>query len=565
MFAQDRRAADFVVRGSVVCTLDTARPWAQAFAVRDGTIVSVGDEDEVKAVTDARTRTVQAEGGMVMPGLIDVHSHVGFGGQAAAWELVLSPMFGVEEILGAVRDRAGRLGPDEWVVGGVVISPVFHAMGDPEMLAALDEASLGRPVMLRDDSLHNRWVNSRALRILGVDAASQDPVGGSYVRDTAGRPVGLLLGRPSTDAELAARRSSGDLHERDLRSARTAVSILNSVGVTATQDAATMGAWLDVFTELDRAGELNAWIVGSMPAREFIESGPVGNDLFATAPKRRSAHVRPDFVKGILDGVPMTRTSKFLDPYKPDPFAPQGVPVGHACPFHGEGLFSDDELLQLLEDALSHGLHAKLHATADATVRQVLDAVAVMRERHGDGPVFHIAHPEFVHPDDVARFAELGVVPDASPVLWFPNPMNGTIAQQVQDHYMERIWPLRELHAAGALIAAGSDWPVAMPLPNPWLSIQTMVTRRSPDPMFPGSLAADQALDLDTAVRAHTVNAARAMGLAGQTGQIAPGMSADFIVLDRNVFDTPVEQIHATRVQQTWFAGRLVHEGTPSD
>jgi predicted amidohydrolase YtcJ len=176
--------------------------------------------------------------------------------------------------------------------------------------------------------------------------------------------------------------------------------------------------------------------------------------------------------------------------------------------------------------------------------------------------VFHIAHPEFVHPDDVARFAELRVVADASPVLWFPNAMNDIIAQQVQDHYMERVWPLRELHDAGTLVAAGSDWPVAMPVPNPWLSVETMITRRSPDPSFPGSLAPDQALDLDTAVRSHTVNAARAMGLAQRTGQLSPGMSADFIVLDRNLFDTPIEQIHATQVQQTWFAGHLVHEGS---
>jgi predicted amidohydrolase YtcJ len=183
-----------------------------------------------------------------------------------------------------------------------------------------------------------------------------------------------------------------------------------------------------------------------------------------------------------------------------------------------------------------------------------------MRERHGDGPVFHIAHPEFVHPDDVARFKELGVVADASPVLWFPSPINEVIALQIQDHYMDRVWPLRELHDAGALVAAGSDWPVAMPQPNPWLSIETLVTRRSPDPAFPGSLAADQALDLATAIQAHTVNPAQAMGLAGEIGRLSPGTSADFVVLDRNLFEIPVDRIHATRVRQTWFAGRLVHD-----
>jgi predicted amidohydrolase YtcJ len=441
------------------------------------------------------------------------------------------------------------------------MSPVFQAVGTREMLAALDRASKGRSVMLRDDSLHNRWVNSRALDILGIDGSSLNPVGGSYPRDAVG-PVGLLLEQPSTDAELAVRQSTGDSRARDLQSVRTAVSIFNSAGITATQDAATMGAWLDVFNELDRAGQLNAWVVGSMPAREFVESGPVGPALFDTAADRRSAHVRPDFVKAVLDGVPMTRTSKFLDPYKPDPFGSSGEASGHHCPFHGSGLFTDDDLGRLIEAAVSRRLNVKLHATGDGTVRQALDAIQLIRERHGDGPVFHIAHPEFVDPDDVGRFAGLRVVADASPVLWFPGPINNVIAQQVQDHYMDRIWPFADLHAAGALIAAGSDWPVGVPVPDPWLSMETMVTRRATDQAFPGTLAGRQALSLSTAIAVHTVNAARAAGLADVTGRLSPGLSADFIVLDRNLFAVPVDQVHATQVRETWFSGCLVHDAT---
>jgi hypothetical protein len=318
-----------------------------------------------------------------------------------------------------------------------------------------------------------------------------------------------------------------------------------------------MGSWLDVFTELDRADQLNAWIVASMPAREFVESGPVGTALFDTAATRRSAHVRPDFVKCLLDGVPMTRTAKFLTPYQPD--------QAHPCPFHGAGLFTDTELHEVLDAAITRGLHAKLHATGDATVRQVLDAVAIMRDRHGDGPVFHIAHPEFVDPDDLVRFAELEVVADVSPVLWFPHPINDIIAAQVDGHYLASMWPLRALHEAGALVAAGSDWPVATAAPNPWLSIETMITRRNPDPAFPGTLAADQALDLPTALAAHTTHPARAMGLHHETGRLEPGLSADFVVLDRNLFGGNVEQIHETQVRQTWFAGRLVHDADVDD
>lgn len=183
-----------------------------------------------------------------------------------------------------------------------------------------------------------------------------------------------------------------------------------------------------------------------------------------------------------------------------------------------------------------------------------------MRERYGDGPVFHIAHPEFVHPDDVARFGTLGVIADASPVLWCLGPMNAVIAQQVQPHYMERIWPFADLCGAGAVVAAGSDWPVAASAPDPWLSIQTMITRRGIDPVFPGTLAAGQALSRGAAFAAHTVNAAQAMGLGNVTGKLSLGMSADFILVNQDILTVPVERIHATRVKQTWFNGRLVHD-----
>lgn len=550
--------ADLVVRGAIY-TMDADRPWAEALAVRDGQVVAVGDEARILALAGPRTTVTSSGDGMVMPGIVDVHSHLGPGGQAAAWELSLPPASSPQAVLTAVTDWADTVGLDEWVVGGTLSGPVFRAAGTREMLAALDKASMGRPVMLRDDSLRNRWVNSRALEILGVDERSLDPAAGSYLRDAAG-PVGLLFGQPSADAELAAKRSRADTRHRDLRSARTAVSIFNAAGITATQDAATTGAWLDVFRALDKAGQLNAWVVGSMPARAFTEPGPAGPALFDTAGARRSPHVRPDFVNAVLDGVPMTRTARLLEPYKPYPFAAYREPGGHHDVSRGSALFSDDELHELLEAAISRGLNVKLHAAGDGTVRQALDAIEAMRARYGYQPIFHIAHPGFVHPDDVDRFGELRVVADASPAQWFPGPVSSMTGQQVPGHYMDRIWPLEDLRDAGALIAAGSGWPLAAAVPDPWLSIETMVTRRGLDPAFPGVLAGGQALRLSAAILAHTVNAARAAGLGEQTGRLAPGLAADFIMLDRNLFTIPVDQIHGTRVRETWFAGRLVHE-----
>lgn len=552
--------ADLVIRGVPIATMDPGQPWAEALAVRNGRILAVGDASAVAQVCGPATRVVEPDAVMVLPGLIDAHTHVGFAGRQVAWELSLSPMAGLSDVLAAVRARAARVDPDEWVVGGIIGGAVLNAVGDRDALDALDAASLGRPVMLRDDSMHNRWINSRALRLIGATADTPDPADGHYGRDEHGTPVGPLFEGVSTRAEAAVRDSTPDMRERDLHSVRTALSILNSHGVTATMDAATMGVWLDAFIELDNAGELTAWIVACMASREFIDPGVAGPALFDTAARRRSEHVRPDFIKAILDGVPMTRTSLFLQPYNPDPYARPHTDPAHGCGFYGHSFYTDEELLELLEQAVSRELHAKLHATGDGTVRQALDAVAKIRARHGDGTVFHLAHPEFVHPDDVARFADLGVVADASPALWFPHLMNTIIAAQVGDHYLDRLWPLRELHEAGAPLVAGSDWPAATVTPDPWLSIETMVTRRNPDPAFPGVLNADQAVDLPTALRAHTVNPAYAMGLAAHTGALRVGLSADFIAIDQHLFNVPVGQIHHTRVRQTWFAGQLVYD-----
>jgi predicted amidohydrolase YtcJ len=137
--------------------MDPDRPWAEALAVRDGRILAVGDASAVAQVCGPATRVVEPDAAMVLPGLVDVHTHVGFAGRQAVWELSLSPIAGLADVLAAVRERAARIDPDEWVVGGIIGGAVLDAVGDRDALNAVDAASLGRPVMLRDDSMHNRW------------------------------------------------------------------------------------------------------------------------------------------------------------------------------------------------------------------------------------------------------------------------------------------------------------------------------------------------------------------------------------------------------------------------
>ncbi|CEA07336.1 N-substituted formamide deformylase precursor [Arthrobacter saudimassiliensis] len=543
---------DLIVVNGPVYTSDPANEWAEAFAVGAGRILAVGTESEIRALAGDGTEVLDLQGRLAMPGLVDVHAHLGLGGRQAAFELPLLPTDSTEQIFAKVRAWTDRLEPGEWIIGGIVGSTVMDDITVAD-LHALDAAAAGHPVLLRDDSMHNRWVNSRALELMGVDASTPDPEGGTYVRDDAGQLTGVLQELASPVAEAAAAASIEETPERHAAAFRTAVGILNGYGVTAVQEAATMDYALETLAGMDERGELTAHVVASMPSRPFIEPGTTGADLYDVGARHRTAHLHPDFSKYVLDGVPMTRTSAMLSPYRCSH-------AGHDPQHTGEPLWQLEDLVSSLEELVDRGLHAKLHATGDAAVRMILDAVERVRASRGDGPLFQIAHAEYVSDADLPRFAALGVVPDASPYIWFPSVIQESIAKQIPAETFDRSWPLKDLFEDGALVSGGSDWPCSAPTPDPWTGLETMITRRNPDPAVEGELNAAQALDVRQAVAAFTRNPAAAMGLQDTVGMLRAGLSADFIVLDRNIFTIDPGQIHDTRVQQTYFEGRLVHD-----
>ncbi|MFC7401319.1 amidohydrolase [Citricoccus sp. GCM10030269] len=512
-----------LVTGARIYTAEPGREWVEALAVAEGKIIAAGTLAEAERAAGPDAERLDARGALVMPGFCDVHIHLGLGGRQLAWELPLLPTDRVEQILAKVRHWSAGKGQDEWIVGGIVGSTVLDTLANTEMLAALDEAAGGRPVMLRDDSMHNRWVNSRALELMGVGPDTPDPKDGTYVRDREGALTGVLWEMASQVAEAAVADSIEDLDAYLRRALQAGLGAAHSFGITAVQEAATMEPTLRALHQMDVAGELTGWVVTSMPAQPFLEPGTVGPELFDAAEQYRSDHVRPDFAKYVLDGVPTTRTSAMLNPYRccSDQHSPED---------RGHLIWEPDALLTSLKDTVSRGLSAKLHATGDAAVRIVLDAVEQIRAEEagrtaagqtagpGSGPRFHVAHAEYIAEEDLPRFAELDVVADASPYIWYPSVIQSSIAQQVDEKVFNDSWPMRDLVDSGAVVAAGSDWPCALPSPDPWVGLQTMVTRSSPDGSQPGALNPNQALTVQEAVAAFTREPARAMGLGEVTG-----------------------------------------------
>ncbi|WP_247874454.1 amidohydrolase [Brucella sp. 10RB9213] len=545
--------ADLILTNGRIYTVDTARPWAQAVAIGGGRILAVGSTAEIEAYRTGETEVVDLGGRMAMPGFVDVHNHIMMGGQADLFETQLPAGASVDDICAHVRRQAEAAVPGQWIIANQWGADMITALNSEASLAKLDAASHGHPVLLRDETMHNRWVNSVALQMCGIANDQPDPPAGSFGRDPAtGRLTGLLVESAAGIVErVAADHFTEAMGEAAIA---RAVEIVNSYGVTAFQDAASVLPIMKALTGLDNKGKLTAWAVTSLPLIEpSFMFGLSGDELLALRDEYRTRHVRPNFTKIFLDGVPGARTSAFHDAYLDDGVHPRG--------YRGETLVTYPDLVQHIDKSEKLGMGLKIHCTGDYAVTEMLDAVEAVRHFNGPAKVMHhIAHASYVRPQELERFAKLSVVADLSPMIWYPTTFLEGHKEAMGDERATRFWPIADLHKSGALLAGGSDWPV-IPVPDPWTGIEGMVTRQNPSGAFPGvSLWPEQAIDLASAIRIFTLNSAIAMGIGAETGSIEPGKSADIIVLDQQVFDVAPDRIADTKVLTTYFAGRAVYQ-----
>ncbi|MGW5686867.1 amidohydrolase [Nonomuraea sp. NPDC003754] len=533
-----------------VFTGTTAAPIEAAVAVGGGRVLRVGDRKEVLATAGPDTDVVDLGGGLLMAGFQDAHVHPAFGG-GQMLRCDLSAEHTVEGYLTVIAAYAAAHPDKAWIHGGGWSMDVFP--GGTPTRQLLDTVVPDRPVLLTNRDGHGAWANSLALRLAGLDKDTPDPVDGRIERGPDGTPQGTLHEGAMT---LVSEHVPVATAEEAYAGLLAGQSHLFSMGVTAWQDA-MIGAFpgnpdnYEVYLRAAREGTLLARVVGALwwDRERGLEQIP---HLVERRENGRVGRFNATTVKIMQDGVAENFTAAMLEPYLD----------GCGCATANRGIsFVDPGLLREAVrelDALGFQIH--FHALGDRAVREALDALTGARAANGaNDNRHHLAHLQVVHPADIPRFAEVGAAANIQP-LWAAHepqmdeltiPFLGAGRAALQ-------YPFGDLLRAGARLVAGSDWSVSSP--NPLWGVHVAVNRAVPDGEPREPFLPQQALTLAQALTAYTAGSAWINHLDDVTGTVEAGKDADLVVLDRDPFAGPPEEIGATRVVRTYVQGRLVHQ-----
>ena len=544
--------ASTILTNGKIYTQDPEQPWAEAVAIQGQRIVKVGSLAQVNKFRIETTWSIDLDGRFAMPGLIDAHVHPVLGGMEVATQCLFPPTAGPDTIA-ATLDKCIQENPDSpWIVGGRWDSTFFdrHDIGTP--ITWLDEISSDRAFSLADDTGHNRWVNSKALELVGFNRDTHVE-GGELGRDANGEPNGLLMEAAMWPVLRAINEQMKPTAAQYLEAARTSLEGASRYGFTGIKEAGDADQGVIAYKALDDAGELKVHLVACIAVRTREDGSLDLESLQRLREENRGHHVNTDCAKIFLDGVPSgARTAAMLEDYAPEV---EGGPT-----HNGKLLVDPETLKQWMAKLDSMGMTVKVHTAGDRAVRVTLDAIEHAREVNGDSGLRHeLAHSGLIDEADIPRFAELNAVADMSPSIWYPSPIIDAIVAALGERG-ERYWPFKDLLDAGADVIAGSDWPAVIPDMDPWTGIEAMITRQHPKGKYPGTYWAEQAITLEQALDIATLAGAKALRMEQDIGSIEVGKLADIIVLNHNLFEIPAEAISDTKVEMTLFEGKIVYQ-----
>lgn len=535
--AQQAPAPDLIVSNARIYTVDPNRPMAEAMSVRDGRIVAVGPSRLILASRGAGTQVLDLDGRTVIPGMIDAHVHLLGLGQSLR-NVDLRGTTSYDDVIARVVERAKSAPPGTWILGRAWDQNDWADTRFPthEKLSA---AVPNHPVYLTRVDGHAALANASAMKAAGVTAAAKDPFGGHIERGAGGAPSGVFVDR----AQGLVARAIPDASEAELKDATVAATTeMNRWGLTSVHDAGVGRETIDVYESLAREGRFSV--------RDYVMIASDDSTLahyFRRGPQSGLYDGRL-WIKSIkisADGALGSRGAALLAPYADDP-ANTGltlVPPGRVA--------------QVGAQALRNGFQLNVHAIGDRANRTVLDEFEkVLKEDPRVDHRFRVEHAQIIHPDDVPRFAQLGVIPSmqashqTSDMYWAGNRLGQS--------RLLGAYAWRSLLNTGVVIPNGSDLPVEKT--NPLISFHAAISRQD-DADFPvGGWFPEQRMTRDEALKSMTAWAAWSAFMESEVGSLEVGKYADFVVLDQDIMRVPAELVLRTRVLSTWLGGKPVYE-----
>ncbi len=531
-----------IYRNANIYTMDPSRPRAEGIAIApDGTIMGIGSHDEISLFEGPGTTIVDLEGRTVLPGLIDAHGHVAGLGAYELGVLDLSNPTDGMELLERVAQSALRRAPGEWILGGRWDHESWPS-GELPTHDDLSRATPEHPVWLRRVDGHAGLANAEAMRRAGITRDTKNPPGGEILRDARGEPTGIFVDRAMDLIERAIDAPTPTDEELIL----AAQEHLIRVGLTGVHDAGIGPDDAEAYMRLARDGRLKMRVNAML-------SAPFARTYLPTHEPYISDRFTLRSVKYYMDGAMGSRGAWLLEPYSDRPRADDG------SPYTGLAVGDPQELEELSTLALRHGWQMRTHAIGDRANREVLDAyerTLLERDALGSDHRFCIEHAQMLHPDDIPRFAQLGVLASMQPrhettdMRW--------IEERIGTERARGAYAWASLLRSGARIPAGSDFPVEPP--NPFLGFYACITRSDTDGEPDGGWQPQERMTRTEALRAFTLDAAYAAFQEDICGSLEIGKSADFVVLDRDIMTCRPREILGTRVLRTVIRGETVYE-----
>ncbi|NVK73891.1 MAG: amidohydrolase [Oceanospirillaceae bacterium] len=567
--------ADTVFMGGPIYTLDKTNRVVEALAIKNGAIIGVGSKQEVNKLIDSNTSIIDLDGKTLMPGLVDAHMHPMAGGeQLNTCSLNYAPL-SVDQVLAKITtcvEESSEKDPSRWLKVGGWYRQAMTPEGADLTAKILDRIPTDRPIYVFGSDFHSLVTNTAALKAAGINKSTPSPEGGSIEKDAKGNPTGIFLDSamwalashvPPLPEEEEKQKNLNDMH--------MAVKAISAQGVTTILDAAASESSISAFSQLAEQGQLNvrANLAPNFgPERLEEPEGIIAEvkgfaDTFNLQNTATQPGIQVNTVKVFMDGVIQApaQTGAMMAPYLHNTGSSSN-PAWSDSDNDGELYVSEETLSNAMIAFSDAGFNVHMHTDGDRAVHTALNSLETLKANRPDSTLRPaLAHCEVMVPEDYARITKLNALPVIS--FQWGKPAQDTIDTvknymgEERFNYVETAGKFKQ---ANATIVYGSDWPVDAL--NEWFAMEVALTRmneNATEPKYQGRLGDDPGLDIQTVLRAFTINAAYSLNMEDKVGSLEVGKYADMIIIDRDLLNIPSDQVSETQVLKTYLGGREVY------